>query len=338
MKISVLGAGAIGSMFGGLIKHHGPHADVLLIGRGEHGRAMSDRGRVRLVGPWSTRDVPVRVSFRVEDIAGSDFLLFCVKSHATVEAARAAAPYLGKAVVISMQNGINEPALVQHVRAEPDRDPEALLDEPLDTQFTGHLLHGDEPFAFVEGRVELAPVPSPHGLEIIGTFRGTAQTRRDQPPEAIELELSDQPRDGGPFGPHGFQIGQKVAAGPRRILRCDVAGGTTVAGRPVSRLDGTIPRSFLNRFEAPASNDRQNELERELGKFLELARVFTWVAGLLNILAIWDALEGPAYGYGDEAEDGEDEPKKVKAGGDEPQPNAAEEGSETERGAGQAAA
>ena len=31
-----------------------------------------------------------------------------------------------------------------------------------------------------------------------------------------------------------------------------------------------------------------------------MAMVFTWIAGLLNILAIWDAVEGPAFGYGDE--------------------------------------
>jgi hypothetical protein len=39
-----------------------------------------------------------------------------------------------------------------------------------------------------------------------------------------------------------------------------------------------------------------------------MALVFTWVAGLLNLLAIWDAADGPAYAYGDEKPD--DEKKK----------------------------
>jgi hypothetical protein len=49
----------------------------------------------------------------------------------------------------------------------------------------------------------------------------------------------------------------------------------------------------------------------------ELALVFTWIAGLLNILAVWDALEGPAYGYGDEEpEPSEGERKGATATGD----------------------
>ena len=50
-----------------------------------------------------------------------------------------------------------------------------------------------------------------------------------------------------------------------------------------------------------------------MGKFFELAKIFTWIAGLLNILAVWDAFEGPAYGYGDE-EESTDEAKKDSPG------------------------
>ncbi|MFN9825440.1 MAG: hypothetical protein ACK58J_14935, partial [Planctomyces sp.] len=32
----------------------------------------------------------------------------------------------------------------------------------------------------------------------------------------------------------------------------------------------------------------------------DVAAVLTWIAGLLNLMAIWDAAQGPAYGYGDE--------------------------------------
>ena len=40
-----------------------------------------------------------------------------------------------------------------------------------------------------------------------------------------------------------------------------------------------------------------------------MASVFTWIAGLLNLLVIWDAVDGPAYGYGDEKKE-EDEGKQ----------------------------
>jgi len=115
MKISVLGAGAIGSMLGGLIKHHAPDLDVVLIMRGDHGQKVDEQGAVRLQGPWGSRDVPIAVSFDVSDIAGSDFVLLTVKSQSTEEAIRSAVPHLGNAIVISIQNGINHETLLQHV-------------------------------------------------------------------------------------------------------------------------------------------------------------------------------------------------------------------------------
>ena len=118
MKVSVLGAGAIGSMLGGLLKHCEPDIDVLLVMRGEHGQVVEQRGTVELTGPWGRRNVQVNVSFDVADIAGSDFVFCTVKSQATEEAIRTAAPYLDNAIVISIQNGINDDTLLRHVSAE----------------------------------------------------------------------------------------------------------------------------------------------------------------------------------------------------------------------------
>jgi hypothetical protein len=38
-----------------------------------------------------------------------------------------------------------------------------------------------------------------------------------------------------------------------------------------------------------------NNLHPRLGKLVEIGTIYTTVAGLLNVLAIYDALEGPAY-------------------------------------------
>jgi len=43
-----------------------------------------------------------------------------------------------------------------------------------------------------------------------------------------------------------------------------------------------------------------NALHPRLGKLVEIGTIYTTVAGLLNILAIYDAFEGPAYADGDE--------------------------------------
>ena len=47
-----------------------------------------------------------------------------------------------------------------------------------------------------------------------------------------------------------------------------------------------------------------------------MGAVFTLIAGLLNILAIWDAFEGPAYGFGDEHLDEMDEEENEPKGKD----------------------
>jgi hypothetical protein len=41
--------------------------------------------------------------------------------------------------------------------------------------------------------------------------------------------------------------------------------------------------------------------------------VYTWIAALLNVLVMWDAFEGPAYGYGDEKPEDEADPSKPGA-------------------------
>jgi 2-dehydropantoate 2-reductase len=119
MKVTVLGAGAVGATVGGLLKLYDPAVDVLLFGRGEHSHRLQQAGRVVLNGAWGTRSVPIHASDDVQDIAGSDYVLVTVKSQGTEEVIEKAAPYLGEAVVISLQNGINQQALGRYVR--PDR-------------------------------------------------------------------------------------------------------------------------------------------------------------------------------------------------------------------------
>jgi hypothetical protein len=81
-------------------------------------------------------------------------------------------------------------------------------------------------------------------------------------------------------------------------------------------LEGTLARSIWDSFQAPLQDPKPTDLgnessdldraHRELGGHFELGVVYTMIAGLLNILAIYDALEGPAY------EDDEDEGKTDK--------------------------
>ena len=77
--------------------------------------------------------------------------------------------------------------------------------------------------------------------------------------------------------------------------------------------------NFLGGFMAEPSTNVLNRLLSG-GKPYEIGVIYTTVAGLLNVLAIYDAYEGPAYGYGDETEaDAKTDPvaptNAVQAGG-----------------------
>jgi 2-dehydropantoate 2-reductase len=115
MKVSILGAGAIGSMLGGLIKVSRPDVDVQFVARGDYGRALQQRGGVELEGPWGKHNVEVSVSDDPASIADSDLVLLTVKSHGTEEAISSAEPHLGDATVVSIQNGINGELLSSYI-------------------------------------------------------------------------------------------------------------------------------------------------------------------------------------------------------------------------------
>ncbi len=57
---------------------------------------------------------------------------------------------------------------------------------------------------------------------------------------------------------------------------------------------------ILGGFMAEPPQNVINGLHRPLGKLVEIGTIYTTVAGLLNILAIYDAFEGPAYADGEE--------------------------------------
>jgi len=118
MKISVLGAGAVGSMIGGLLKYYEPSMDVVLVARGEHGEALARRQAVSLIGSWGMHDVSLRTTMSPDEIAGSDVVIVTMKPQDTEQALAAAMPYLDDALVISVQNGINDHVLEQFVSRE----------------------------------------------------------------------------------------------------------------------------------------------------------------------------------------------------------------------------
>src|SRR5262247_47209 len=110
--IAVLGAGAVGCYFGGMLARAG--APVTLIGRPRHVEALVRDGLWLETLHFQER-VPVTASVAVEAAREAAVVLFCVKALNTDEAARSLAPQLAPgAVVLSLQNGVDN---VERIRA-----------------------------------------------------------------------------------------------------------------------------------------------------------------------------------------------------------------------------
>jgi hypothetical protein len=100
------------------------------------------------------------------------------------------------------------------------------------------------------------------------------------------------------WGLENVVLARKIQPGLKRVVAATIRDDAS--GEKQGEMRAFIPRPFLDAFGAPATPQEEVDLHGELGKFHELAMVLTWIAGLLNVLAIWDAVDGPAYGYGDE--------------------------------------
>lgn len=111
MKIAVMGAGAVGCYYGGMLARAG-HA-VVLVGRPQHVAAVQRDGLC--LDTQSFREhVALEALGDAVGVAGAQLVLCCVKSTDTADAAAAMAPHLAAdALVLSLQNGVDNAARLQ---------------------------------------------------------------------------------------------------------------------------------------------------------------------------------------------------------------------------------
>lgn len=104
-SIAVVGAGAVGCFFGGMLAIAG-HS-VTLIGRRHHVQAINQNG-LRLEHLNFDLNIPINASVEIKDISEADIVLVCVKSSDTKQTAQLMLPYLkSNAIVLSFQNGVD---------------------------------------------------------------------------------------------------------------------------------------------------------------------------------------------------------------------------------------
>ena len=121
-RIAVLGAGAVGCYFGGMLARAG--APVTLIGRPPHIEAIARHG-LFFDGQHFQQWIPVLASTQTSAARDAEFVLLCVKTLDTEDAARSLAPHLAPgAAVFSLQNGVDN---VQRIRSAAHIDAFAAV-------------------------------------------------------------------------------------------------------------------------------------------------------------------------------------------------------------------
>ncbi len=155
LKVAVLGAGAVGCYYGGLLARAG-HA-VTLIGRPQHVQAIRAQG-LRLQTLSFDETVTVAASTDAAAVAGADLVLFAVKSTDTETAGAQMRPHLAHdALVLCLQNGVDN---AERLRALLPGANVAAVVVYVATEMAGpgHLRH--------HGRGELVIEPSPRSTAV----------------------------------------------------------------------------------------------------------------------------------------------------------------------------
>ena len=106
-RIAVVGAGAVGCFFGGMLARAG--VSVTLIGRVRHVDAINADG-LFFDGLRFQERIRVSASTDINAAHGADIVLFCVKTVDTEEAAKLLPR---EAIVISLQNGVDNVARIR---------------------------------------------------------------------------------------------------------------------------------------------------------------------------------------------------------------------------------
>ncbi|MCM5680130.1 2-dehydropantoate 2-reductase [Schlegelella sp. S2-27] len=171
-KIAVMGAGAVGCYYGGMLARAGH--EVVLIGRPEHVQAIEREG-LRLETRAFDERVRLAASTEASAVQGAHLVLFCVKSTDTEAAGeqmkRSLAP---DALLLSLQNGVDN---ADRLRAVVTQEvAAAVVYVATEMAGPGHVRH--------HGRGELVIEPSSTGAAVAQMLAGAG----------VPTEISDNVR------------------------------------------------------------------------------------------------------------------------------------------------
>ncbi|GAA0741280.1 2-dehydropantoate 2-reductase [Ideonella azotifigens] len=148
MKIAVMGAGAVGCYYGGMLARAGH--EVMLIARPAHVAAI-ERDGLRLEAQGFDEHIRLSASSDPAAVAGAELVLFCVKSPDTESAGDLLRPHLAPgALLLTLQNGVDNAERLR--KRLPQAVAAAVVYVATEMAGPGHVKH--------HGRGELVIEPS----------------------------------------------------------------------------------------------------------------------------------------------------------------------------------
>ncbi|MDZ7939215.1 MAG: 2-dehydropantoate 2-reductase [Rhodoferax sp.] len=150
MRVAVMGAGAVGCYYGGMLARAGHQ--VTLIARPAHVEAI-ERNGLRMETQRFDEQVRLAASSDASAVQGAQLVLFCVKSTDTEAAGAQMLPYLAAdALVLTLQNGVDNAERLRGVLPQHSVAA-AVVYVATEMAGPGHVKH--------HGRGELVIEPSP---------------------------------------------------------------------------------------------------------------------------------------------------------------------------------
>jgi 2-dehydropantoate 2-reductase len=179
MNIAVMGAGAVGCYYGGMLARAGH--EVTLIGRAQHVDAIERDGLL-----LETKDflghVPMNASTEAGAVRGAELVLFCVKSTDTERAGADIAPHLDAgALVLSLQNGVDNAVRLQALLRQ--RVAPAVVYVATEMVGPGHVRHHGR------GELVVAPEMARENLKAAFAIAGVALETSDNVAGALWAKL-----------------------------------------------------------------------------------------------------------------------------------------------------
>ena len=173
LKVAVMGAGAVGCYFGGMLARAGH--DVTLIARPLHVDAIARAG-LRMETKTFDAHVPLAASSDAQAVSGADLVLFCVKSTDTELAGAQIRPHLlPHTLVLCLQNGVDNADRLRTV-LPPHQVAAAVVYVATEMAGPGHVKH--------HGRGELVIEPSSTSQAVAQALAGAG----------VPTEVSDNVR------------------------------------------------------------------------------------------------------------------------------------------------